>query len=251
MAKDLKAAIQPTNAASGTNTSASTSEPVDVEVSELDSDLELDELVPAYLKIKGKLYEIDPSLVETAPRKQKGPKARKANLAQPNQGPAVRKLLSQMQQINSDALFDEREAEAQWPAKRNQIAQDKANRRQVDDDRILTPNKLEESSGASATLKLASQPDQTDLPVDSVDTDEEADILGGMFSAIPDQPDSNQHESATGLAENIKLRDFGKSSGLTPRRLLEEAVRSRSVMRCLPCQYYTDMSQRPQCTSCL
>jgi ATP-dependent RNA helicase DHX29 len=27
--------------------------------------------------------------------------------------------------------------------------------------------------------------------------------------------------------DNIALRDFGKLSGLTPRRLLEEAVRSR------------------------
>lgn len=135
-----------------------------------------------------------------------------------------------MQQITSDALFDEREAEAQWPAKRNQIAQDKGNRRQVDDDRTVTPHELEERSGASITPKLASQPDHTDLPVESVDTDEEADMLGGMFSAIPDQPDSSQQDNATGLAENIKLRDFGTSGGLTPRRLLEETVRSRSVL---------------------
>lgn len=199
------------------------------------------------MKIKGKLYEIDPTLVETATRKQKGAKSKKGNPAQPFQSPAVRKLLSQLQQITSDVLFDEREAEAQWPAKRNQIAQDQANKRQANDEQASRADAKENGEEEMIIQATAPHSDHTELTSYPVDADEEADILGGMFSALPDDSVSNQGESTTAVPENIRLRDFGKSSGLTPRRLLEEAVRSRFVIRNhLP--RHTHISKGFQCT---
>jgi ATP-dependent RNA helicase DHX29 len=55
----------------------------------------------------------------------------------------------------------------------------------------------------------------------------EADMLGDMFSAIPDEPTTDEAPSENAEASNIILRDFGKQGGVTPRRVLEEAVRSR------------------------
>lgn len=96
----------------------------------------------------------------------------------------------------------------------------------------MTPDENERAQAPSNTQTAVSQAENTKPAANTNDTDdEEPDILGGMFSAIPDQTDSNQSESATGLSENVTLRDFGKSSGLTPRRLLEETVRSRLVSR--------------------
>jgi ATP-dependent RNA helicase DHX29 len=201
-----------------------------VDVSDLDSDLELDELVPTYLKIKGKLYEIDPSLVEATSRKQtKGSKSKKGSPNQPTQSPAVRKLLSQLQQITSDALFDERDAEALWPAKRNQIAQDRATQRQEQEGRSCTSDQDEKP--ATPVQKVELKPSPSIPVVDPVELDEEveADILGGMFSAVPDDVAPRQVDDRDANSDNITLRDFGKSSGMTPRRLLEEAVRSRFV----------------------
>jgi ATP-dependent RNA helicase DHX29 len=197
-----------------------------MEVSDLDSDLELDELVPAYLRIKGKLYKLDPGLVETTTRKQpKGAKAKKASTAQTQQSPAVRKLLSQLQQLASDALFDEREAEAQWPAKRNQIAQEQATQRQEQDHQHT--NSDQEGAPTAQVPVVKPKPDSLQPAVESDEAEEEFDILGGMFSAVPNEPEPRQAESEDAGSENVILRDFGKSSGLTPRRLLEEAVRSR------------------------
>jgi ATP-dependent RNA helicase DHX29 len=200
----------------------------DVDVSDLDSDLELDELIPAYLKIKGKLYEIDPSLVETAARKQsKGSKSKKATPSQAAQTPAARKLLSQLQQITSDALFDEYEAEVQWPAKRNQIAQDRASKRQEQGDQSTALGQDEDA--VSPAPPFVPKPDLSTTTPDSAESEDEADLLGGMFTAVPDEVQPRQSDADNTVSDTATLRDFGKSSGLTPRRLLEEAVRSRSV----------------------
>lgn len=212
----------------GSSTGDNASEEVDVDVSDLESEIDLDELIPTYLKIKGKLYEIDPSLVETTTKKHsKGARAKKGSTNQAPQSVAVRKLLSQLQQITSDALFDEYEAEAQWPAKRNQIAQDKANRRQEQSDQPAAPQEEEEAK--VATRPDVPSPDPSITVIDPNENEDEVDLLGGMFSAVPDVLEPRQAQGETTVSENVTLRDFGKSSGLTPRRLLEEAVRSRFV----------------------
>jgi ATP-dependent RNA helicase DHX29 len=213
------------------STQDQTADQIDVDVSDLDSDLELDELIPAYLKIKGKIYEIDPSLVETTTRKpSKGAKSKKAIPIQATNTPATRKLLSQLQQITSDPLFDDREAEAQWPAKRNQIAQDKADKRQEQADQPTVLGQDEDSQ--SPAQPAVSTPNHPISVADQVDTEDEADLLGGMFTAVPDEIQPRQPDAEGTVSETATLRDFGKSSGLTPRRLLEEAVRSRLVYPC-------------------
>jgi ATP-dependent RNA helicase DHX29 len=203
---------------------------VDVDVSDLDSDIELDELIPTYLRLKGKLYEIDPSLVEAATRKQsKGGKSKNASANQPPQIPAVRKLLSQLQKITSDTLFDEYEAELQWPAKRNQIAQEKATKRLEQTVHAPNPNE-EEAEAVTASEGPNMRKSATSTPVVGPgETEDETDLLGGMFSAVPDILEPGKAEDESTVSQNVTLRDFGKSSGLTPRRLLEEAVRSRFV----------------------
>jgi ATP-dependent RNA helicase DHX29 len=204
------------------------SEHIDIDVSDLDSDIELDELIPTYLKLKGKLYEIDPSLVEATTRKQtKAGKGRNAPINQVPQSPTVRKLLSQLQKIISDTLFDEYEAELQWPAKRNQIAQEKATRRQEQPDRTLSQTGDASEATIAVDSPIVSQTASSTTIVDPGEAEDEGDLLGGMFSAVPDILDTSKAEDKSTVSENVTVRDFGKSSGLTPRRLLEEAVRSR------------------------
>lgn len=143
------------------------------------------------------------------------------------QSSAVRKLLSQLQKITSDTLFDEYEAELQWPAKRNQIAQEKATKRQ--EQTGGSPSQTEDGSEATMAVDppIVSQTATSTVTVDPDEAEDEGDLLGGMFSAVPDGLDTSKAEDKSTVSENVTLRDFGKSSGLTPRRLLEEAVRSR------------------------
>lgn len=197
----------------------------DIHVSDIDSDIDLDELVPTYLKIKGKLYEIDPELVEVNPRK-KGSKSKKAAPVKTVQSTKVRKLLSQLQQLESDTLFDDREAEAQWPAKRNVIAQNQATKRQQETS-PATPSWKQQVEDAAAEPAPEEEPQDMTNRSAAAGIMAEADMLGDMFSAIPDEPTASETPSENLESGNITLRDFGKHSGLAPRRCLEEAIRSR------------------------
>lgn len=196
----------------------------DVQVSDLDSDLELDELIPLYLRIRAKLYEIDPQLDDTTSRKStRGAKSRKAGPATP-QSPAARKLLSQLQQLRSDALFDENEAEARWPTKRNEIAQIQAAKRLCSEFRHASPKK--ETNAIAMEPEVEVSPEAASDGINSRDIDDDDALLGDMFSTVSDAP-VVELDSAVTNSSAISLRDFGKAGGLSPRKVLEEAVRSR------------------------
>ncbi|KAF9733470.1 hypothetical protein PMIN04_008423 [Paraphaeosphaeria minitans] len=199
----------------------------DVAVSDLDSDLEPDQLVPTYIKIKGKLFELDPDTVEAKSRKQgKSKKAGNARSMSTTQPPAVRKLLSQLQKLESDALFDDIEAEALWPNKRAELAlKIAAERQQPAVPKTSKP--FGAASGVSTPRKVPAwkKPEQDARSEDGGEDDDV--LLGDMFSAIPDEaPKSNQAKTSD-ADDGVTLRDFGKQSGISPRRVLEEAVRAR------------------------
>jgi ATP-dependent RNA helicase DHX29 len=196
-------------------------EATDVVISDLDSDIEPDQIVPTYLKIKGRLFEIDPDAVDAKSGKSRK-KGKTRNPTAAVESPAVRKLRSQLQQLESDAFFDEAEAEALWPAKRNEVAQSKAAEKRSQVDGPVAPR---EESQSSPPVKKgdASSGSQNGA---SVMDDEDDVMLGGMFTAVPDEPDAAA-TSGDISSENIALRDFGKQSGITPRRVLEEAIRAR------------------------
>jgi ATP-dependent RNA helicase DHX29 len=208
----------------GTSTPAE-SDLSDIAVSDLESDLEEEQLVPAYLKIRGRLFAIDPDIVEVKSRKQlKASKGRNVK----SHPPAVRKLLSQLHQVESDALFDRDDAEAQWPAKRSQIAQTKAAARQ----QLPTADQPEQKLEKSRISPTVSQEREEETALEGPDTvfdDEDSGLLTDMFSAIPEQVTSSDAASGDATSDSIVLRDFGKQNGLSPRRLLEEAVRARLV----------------------
>jgi ATP-dependent RNA helicase DHX29 len=199
----------------------------DVYVSDLDSDLELESLVPTYLKIKGKLYEIDPHLVESTTRKPARGAKPKRSVPVPKQTPAVRKLLSQLQQLTSDALFDEYAAEAQWPTKRNQIAQSQAEKRQQMESHPKDPEPKNKDTRAESLVMKETESTPTAASQSLNSDEDETGMLGDMFSAIPDRTSTTKTASNATGTENVVLRDFGKMSGVSPRKVLEEAVRSR------------------------
>jgi ATP-dependent RNA helicase DHX29 len=176
------------------------------------------------------LFEIDPQLVDASTRKPKGGKSKKT-VPVPTQTPAVRKLLSQLQQITSDPLFDEYKAEAQWPAKRNQIAQSQAEKRQRTDSK--SGDSQVQDKDVTLELSVSAKVEAAPAPAASStehEGEEDADLLGGMFTAVSDATPASENTSNGVSSDDIALRDFGKMSGVSPRKVLEEAVRSRLVI---------------------
>lgn len=208
---------------------------IDIPVSDLDSDMEPDQLVASYIKIKGRLFEIDPEAVEIKPRKQgKGGKGRAVKPSNETQSPAVRKLLSQLQQLESDALFDDIEAGLQWPAKRAEIAQRKAKERLE----LPTNTAVPKPSGAENVTIAPRKTPTWKKPVQDArleeNNDDEDVLLGDMFSAVPNEAPRSDETKTSHSNEGITLRDFGKQSGISPRRVLEEAIRARLAYAIYP-----------------
>jgi ATP-dependent RNA helicase DHX29 len=186
------------------------------EISDLESDIEPDEIVPTYLKIKARLFDIDPDAVDASvgkPRKKpKGPGPTKKV-----ESPAVRKLRSQLQQLQSDALFNQDEADALWPARRNQIAQAKA-----------ADKRVQSASDDKTDPSPPPRDDDTSSKIQEAGTsndDDEVGMLGDMFAAAPDEV--LVLPTAEAAADNIIVKDFGKQTGVSPKRILEEAIRAR------------------------
>jgi ATP-dependent RNA helicase DHX29 len=125
--------------------------------------------------------------------------------------------------LESDALFDEIEAGAQWPAKRAEIARNKAAERQQQPAGTANPSNAEPVSPAPRKTPAWKKAIQASDSEDKSD-DEDA-LLGEMFSAVPDSAPTASEPSTS----DVVLKDFGKQTGVPPRRVLEEALRARYV----------------------
>lgn len=198
----------------------------DVAISDLDSDIEPDEVVPTYLKIKSRLFEIDPDALDANAGKSRKKSKARGPVNKP-ESPAVRKLRSQLQQLESDALFNQEEADALWPAKRNQIAQAKAAGKRSGVQEPIPPK--EESSPSSPPKEADDSTAAQGPEADAADDEDDDGMLGGMFAAVPDEPMAGPINGDAG-SENVTVKDFGKQSGMSPRRILEEAIRARYVI---------------------
>jgi ATP-dependent RNA helicase DHX29 len=127
----------------------------------------------------------------------------------------------------SDALFDEDQAEAQWPSRRNQIAQAQAEKRQRNGTQLDVLRAQKETVNVQPPESAEPEvPTAAASPSASQD-EEDTDMLGEMFSAVPDPSPTVQAAPNDADSVNVTLRDFGKTSGVSPRKVLEEAVRSR------------------------
>jgi ATP-dependent RNA helicase DHX29 len=220
-------AMDPSNLKSSTPELASTIAS-GFDVSDLDSDLEPDELVSEYLSIKARLYEVNPDLLENESRSKKS----KSNGIGRLLPPGVRKLQNKMNQITSDPLFDQYLADVQWPAKRNEIAQQTALDRRLEALKV-TPQGQEAASAATDDTPRSESPaantnNQQSSAADSArESDNDEEVFGSMFTPPSEEAPSSNAGPTLKPATTTKLRDFGHVTGMHPRRILEDACRAR------------------------
>ncbi|KAJ4267442.1 hypothetical protein NW762_003549 [Fusarium torreyae] len=190
-----------------------------------DSDIEPDELVSKYLETKAKLLE----------HERGHGRSGNSETTESDDELAVAKLEAKIRKIESDVLFDRYEAEQKWKAQR------------IDLERQLAAAKREsqEETEADPTAEEEVVPEKADDDDDvnkeaeriaaeilAEANDEEEDDIGGLFASLPqNEVDASTGESRTVVnsadGNRMVIRDFGKSTGISPRRALEEACRSR------------------------
>ena len=205
-----------------------------ISVSDVASDLEPDELVSVYLRTKARLYDIYPGADDTQASSKKAKDARSHSRVDPHGSHGERKLRQKLQQIENDVLFERREADEQWTFKKIELARDAAERRmlQLSHEKTCgnpsvspTPSLLD-NAGSNGVADDAKKLGELVLK-ESEDFDDD-DMLGGMFNALPGVfQQSVDGDMSQDPSHQVTTRNFGKITGISPRRVLEEACRSR------------------------
>jgi ATP-dependent RNA helicase DHX29 len=200
--------------------------------SETESDLEPDELLGQYLSVQRRLFEINPESFDFCWKGQRHGKNKAAAVngeLKLNTDPVIARLTAKLKKIKSDVLFDEDEAKRRWAEIQIDLAKDASDRKRLG---IRDINDLKQPKDR---IILNFNANDSGSPDDGEDA---ADMLGELFSTLPD----TTTDPATGLSgmstlelggSTVKIRDFGKSTGMSPRRIFEEACKSRYGDSCV------------------
>lgn len=189
-----------------------------------DSDIEPDELVAKYLDSKAKLleYERGHGHAENSPT------------IQHDEELAVAKLEAKIRKIESDVLFDRYEAEQQWKIQRVDLERQLAAAKQERQDQAVDKPTTEEEPASEKTDDgdVNNEAERIAAEILAEVNDDDEDDIGGLFASLPqNEVDASTGESRTVVnssdGSQIVIRDFGKTTGISPRRALEEACRSR------------------------
>lgn len=152
------------------------------------------------------------------------------------------RLEAKIRKIESDVLFDKAAALKLWQEKRLQVERTLAESRKAA--KLAKADSEKKSSASRGSVNDTQQPSTISASMAATEdaeriaaellaeADDDDDLLGGMFSSLP----TNEVDAVTGKTTTvleasdgarIAIRDFGKLTGVTPNRILEEACRAR------------------------
>lgn len=131
----------------------------------------------------------------------------------------VSKLNQRLQKLRRDPLFDEYEAETSWRTNVIDL--------QADHQKVLKDNAAKRRGRREVDAQSVEYTDlESQGPVaEKHEADADADgLLGGMFGS----PDDNPIDTGkSGSQDQVKLKDFGKWTGLSPKKLLDEMCKGQ------------------------
>lgn len=188
--------------------------------------------MPQYLDAKAKLYEAE----------RESQHERKSGKHRPSpDGPIdenLAKLQAKLGRIESDVLFDRFVAEQQWRARRVALEKELAVKRQQRAQQTTT-----ETDCRNAEVPAAAPHDESNGAINdeaeriaaeimAEGNDDDDETLVDLFANLPTNetdPTTGKTNTVINGTDGVKviIRDFGKWTGMSPLRLLEEACRSR------------------------
>ena len=188
------------------------------DVSDVESDMEPEELLVTYLRTKEKLFAINPDADAALTKRNNLKHGINGADSQPSKTKSELQLLAKLQKISRDVLFDQREADAQWAAKRVELVRHAANRRKL---------QLANATIAGDRPTMTTADEDEDAGVETEGPDH-GDMLGGMFEALPGVTHGASENSVLEKSDReVTIRDFPRMVSVSPRRVLEEACRAR------------------------
>ncbi|CAK7220363.1 hypothetical protein SEUCBS140593_004210 [Sporothrix eucalyptigena] len=214
-----------------------------------EGDIEPDELGPMYIDTKTRLFALQRPLQIDAPKGRPNNKAPPAVVQSEADKLETAKLLGKLDRIENDILFDKKLAEMQWRSKKIILEREysEATKKAADEERAKAKAK-EEAAAAAAAAKEDDSSDSSDSSDESDDEisaeakriaaeilaqgDSDDDGISDLFASLPVSevdPTTGKSNTVVNNADGSKIfiRDFGKWTGVSPVRALDEACRAR------------------------
>lgn len=198
---------------------------------EYDSDIDPDELLPVYLETKAQLFQLQPPKVTTALTAGQRNRGARGKSVQLPTDPKVAKLQRKLKKIEGDVLFDQYVADQEWEKQRIKLERAAAAQRSASGgppERVPHPAEVPEDSDDEVSREAA----RIGAELLGEDDSDDDGAIADLFASLP----VTEVDPVTGKSSivvngsdgsKVTIRDFGKSTGVTPRRVFEEACRAR------------------------
>ncbi|KAM6481204.1 P-loop containing nucleoside triphosphate hydrolase protein [Trichoderma sp. SZMC 28011] len=195
-------------------------------IATFDGDIEPEDLIPEYVATKAKLLELG-HLEKGAQSKSAKPQGKEN---EPDMA-AVAYLESKLKTIESDVLFDKFLAEQQWKKEKVVLEKQLAMARKSAATDLNSPSQSEDPAPtleADDDITAIAEKMAQDLLAES----NEEDDIAGLFESLPQSevdPTTGKLQTVVNSSDGVKLviREFSKWTGINPKRILEDACRSR------------------------
>ena len=140
----------------------------------------------------------------------------------------VAKLEAKIRKIESDVLFDKASADHEWKSKKVLIEKNLAASRVKPES---APDPEQASPPPSKDDDINDEAERIAAEI-LAENEDDGDDIAGLFDTLPQsEVDASTGESKTVItsANGVKtyIRDFGRWAGVSPRKVLEDACRSR------------------------
>ena len=194
------------------------------------------------MKAKTSLFDLEKPLQDNKKGGKKKGKPTDTPALTEDQEMEMAKLQARIERIEKDVLFDRAQAEHEWRTKKVELEKDFiAKKQQAAKAREPREPSAEPPAEQVDAAEDASAEDNDDITLEAqrmaaeilAQNDEEEDAdLGDLFGSLPvTEVDKTTGESSTVVnnadGTRVTIRDFEKSAGMSPLRVLEEACRSR------------------------
>lgn len=208
----------------------------EIVVSDVDSDLDPNEMLSLHLETRARLFERDPDLVPDSVQNGKRSRNRQTqqNIARSRPSNGELKLQQRLKSLEADVLFDKHEADMRWAERKVELLQEQAERKkfQIQDQSETSGGTQDVRPVSEAAISGSVMADAEEmgkkLLEESADGDT-LDMLGPMFDGLTEPASTEQAQDSQSNFPGTIIRNFGKPSGMSPRRILEDACRSRYV----------------------
>lgn len=182
-----------------------------------DSSIDPEDFTEEYVALQSRLYQLRPKYFDQ-PSKARNKKPGRDKGDGNDTDSRVARLRRKIAKIENDVLFDRVEAEAKWRDKLNELRKEAVFMREKEHQVEKPP-----SSSKVEDPQSVDEPDLGELAL-AADDDNDA-LFGEMFAA--DTSVTEPLSIAEPTSRDVLIRDFGKPSGLSPRRVLEETCKAR------------------------